>query len=287
MPAYITGRMTDAAQDWRLLRQYVEDNSQEAFEHIVSTHIDMIYSAALRQTGSRALAEDVTQAVFVTLARKAASIRRHTVLSAWLHRTARYTAMNALKMEARRRHHEREAALMARDLRRVDESWHRLAPDLDAAVAALGELDRAAIVLRFFQQLSVAEVGRALGISEDAAGMRILRALGKLRSFFSRRGTTLSAAALGGLLMANSLSAAPQPLEAGVMAAARGGASARVAELSHGAARMMAADRARHMAMACLLTAAVLGLAWAALERALDRPAPTAPSRPVVETRWH
>ena len=105
------------------------------------------------------LAEEVCQAVFVILARKAAALPDHIVLAAWLHKTARYAALNALKIERRRRIHERKAAEMAMELRNSGPGWVGLEPVLDECIARLPENDRAAIVLRFFQKRSIADVG--------------------------------------------------------------------------------------------------------------------------------
>ncbi|HZZ41765.1 MAG TPA: sigma-70 family RNA polymerase sigma factor [Tepidisphaeraceae bacterium] len=204
--------MMRSTPDWELLREYAEQGSEPAFTKLVNTHVDIVYSAALRQVRRRDLAEEVTQVVFILLARKAGEMTPDTILPAWLHKTTRFTAANVLKVEARRKAHERKAAQMAMDYLRVDSSWDRLAPNLDEAIARLSEQDRAAILLRFFQHKSLAETGQSLGISEDAAGMRISRALNKLRFFFQGRGVALPPAALGGIISVNSVHAAPPTL---------------------------------------------------------------------------
>src|SRR4051812_4734580 len=106
--AYMKGRMqSSGAEDQELLRGYAQTGSQEAFAELVKAHVDMVYSASLRQVGHVDLAEDVTQAVFIILAKKAATLPEGTILAAWLHRAVRYTAVNALKTEVRRKRHER------------------------------------------------------------------------------------------------------------------------------------------------------------------------------------
>lgn len=247
-------------RDSEWLDAYVQRGDERAFSQLVAAHVDMVYSAALRQVRNRHLAEEVTQVVFIVLARKAKTLRAGTVLPAWLHKTVRFTALNALKVEARRRKHERKAAEMASEFPRVDSSWQWLAPLLDEGIANLSEKERAAVMLRYFEHLTLAETGQALGISEDAAGMRISRAVEKLRGYFSARGVTLSAAALGGVMSANAVHAAPTGL-AGIVASkamsliAGGGAhSAALIASANAVSRAMFLAKAK-------VAAAVVGIA--------------------------
>jgi DNA-directed RNA polymerase specialized sigma24 family protein len=82
--------MSDVS-DMELLRDYDQRGSNEAFAELAGRHVNLVYSAALRQVGRAACAEEITQAVFVILARKAASLRRDLILPAWLHETTRLT----------------------------------------------------------------------------------------------------------------------------------------------------------------------------------------------------
>jgi len=255
--------MSEARRQWELLQKYAQHGDQRAFAQVVSEHVDMVYSACLRQVGDRHLAEEVTQAVFVILARKAGTLGDHIVLGAWLHKTARYAALNAIKIERRRRIHERKAAEMAMELRKNGPSWVGLEPVLDEGIARLAENDRAAIMLRFFEKRSMADVGSALGVSEDAAGMRISRALEKLRSFFSRRGVTATSAVIGTLILRNSVQAAPSGLQAAIAAHAMSVTGASVGGLSaaplvQGALRMMFWEKMR-VAAAVLITMMMAG----------------------------
>src|SRR5438552_567750 len=136
--------------DWSLLREYVERRSEAAFETLVRRHLDMVYSAARRQTGEADLAEEAAQAVFILLARKAPDLRPGVVVAGWLYRTACLTARRALRDQTRRRIKEREAAEM-RLTDCNDEVWTRLMPHLDAALAIRGKADRTALVPPFLE----------------------------------------------------------------------------------------------------------------------------------------
>jgi RNA polymerase sigma factor (sigma-70 family) len=201
--------------DFELLEQFARNKSEAAFAAVVERHIGLVYSTAFRKTGNPQQSEDITQAVFIILARKADSLGSKTVLPGWLHHTAQFTAANFQRAELRRIHREQEAFMQSTmNEPAPDELWRGLSPLLDDAVTALGPADRDAIVLRFFQNRTLAEVGATLGASEDATRMRVNRALEKMRKFFAQRGVTLSSAAIAGTISANSVQAAPAGLAA-------------------------------------------------------------------------
>src|SRR6266567_2242764 len=209
--------------DWSLLRGYVERCSEAAFETLVRRHLDMVYSAAWRQTSDADLAEEAAQAVFVLLARKAPRLRGGVVVAGWLYRTACLTARRALRDQTRRRIKDREAVEM-RLTDSNDEVWTRLMPHLDGALTNLGEADRTAIVLRFLERRSFRDVAATLSISEDAAKKRVTRALEKLRLVFTRQGVTLGLSAIAAALTARGVEAAPAGLlKSSVTAALSGG----------------------------------------------------------------
>src|SRR4051812_27151433 len=191
----------DTQTDRQLLSDYAATGAQEAFAHLVKRRIDLVYSAALRQVRDAHLAEDITQAVFVILARKARGVAQsRTPMSAWLLTATHWVAMDALRKLARRRKHERKAAAMSQEARETEESmddvWAAVAPQIDAALARLPEVDRAAIVLRFVEDKSLREVAAELGVSEAAAKQRVFRAVEKLRKTVGAR--SLSAGGGGG-----------------------------------------------------------------------------------------
>jgi RNA polymerase sigma factor (sigma-70 family) len=189
------------------------DESDERFRRFADRYIDLVYASARRQVWDAHLAEDVTQAVFIILAKKLPGLPADRPLGAWLLQTTAYAAANARRRRAQREFHERRAAEMARDLAQSDPSteshWDELSPLLDEGVNRLRSGEREALVLRYFEKMSLGEVGAALGITEAAAGKRVSRALEKLRAFFQRRGVSVSGAALATVLAVKTTEAAP------------------------------------------------------------------------------
>ena len=230
--------------DIELLQNYHRQGSEAAFAALVERHINLVYSAALRHVGIAAHAEEITQAVFVILARKAAGLRPDTVLEAWLYETTRLTALSFLRGERRRQFREQEAYMQSTQPESTAASvWPQLAPLLDEAMARLGKKDREAIVLRFFKEKNLGEVAMAMNISETAAQSRVHRAVEKLRKFFTKRGVTPSSVAIAGAISANSVQAAPVGLAKAVSAVAIAkGATASVSTLTliKGALKIMA-----------------------------------------------
>jgi RNA polymerase sigma factor (sigma-70 family) len=211
--------------DIELLQQYAREGSEEAFAAVVSRYVNLVYSAALRQTSDSHQAQEITQVVFIILARKAGRLSRKIILSGWLYQTARLAAANFRRGEIRRARREQEAHMRSTLNQPEPDAWPHISPMLDAAMGDLTEKDRHAIVLRFFQRKSLFEVGTALGSSEAAAKMRVNRALEKLRDFFAKRGVTLSAGVIAAAVSANSVQAAPAGLAASVSALAAKGTS--------------------------------------------------------------
>ncbi len=214
--------MTDDAQ---LLRQYAE-GSEAAFAELVSRYVNLVYSAALRQTGNAQHAQDVAQTVFTALARKARSLPRGVILGGWLYRHTCFVAAQWMRTERRRQARERLAVAMDELHDRTEPDWQRLAPVLDDAMKKLGDADRDAIVLRYFEKRELQSVGTALGISDEAARKRIARALDKLRVQLARRGITSTSAALALALAGNAVSAAPAGIAATLTSASLASAAA-------------------------------------------------------------
>jgi RNA polymerase sigma factor (sigma-70 family) len=209
------------SDDMELVRQYAANQSEAAFAALVARYLNLVYSVALRQGASPGLAEEAAQTVFLILARKAGSLGPKTILSGWLYRTACFVSAAALKRELRRHRREQEARIeMNTGPNEVDSPWERLAPLLDQAMMQLRDQDRNALVLRFFQNKSMREVGLALGVEERAAQKRVARSLEKLRGYFAVRGVASTTAILGEVICAHSVQVAPPALAKSITAAA-------------------------------------------------------------------
>ena len=234
--------------DITLLREYVERNSEEAFAALITRHIDRIYSVALRHTRNPHHAEEITQAVFVILAKKAPHLRKSVILEGWLYQTARLTAVTFIRSEIRRARREQETQMQTETNEDESDVWSQIFPLLDSALAGLNETDRTAVVMRFFYGKSLREIGAALGGSEDKARMRVNRAVEKLRMFFTKHGVVVPAAVLMTAMAANSVQAAPPILAQSITALAlvKGStAGASTLTLIKGALKLMAWTKAK------------------------------------------
>jgi len=262
--------------DMALLREYASRRSDDAFAELVSRRINFVHSAALRQVRDPHLAEEVTQAVFIILAQKAGKISDKTILTGWLFRTTRFAALAQMRAEAKRRQRELEAHMQNEVESSTDEAWGQIAPLLDEALARLGEKDRQAVLLRFFDNKSLAEVGTAMGLGEDTARKRVSRALEKLRRIFAKRGVVSTTAVIAGLISANSVQAAPIGLATTIAATAVKGSVGAVSTLTlvKGTLKIMTYAKIKFavsIAAAVLLTAGVVNVAVSSVTVPADK----------------
>jgi RNA polymerase sigma factor (sigma-70 family) len=214
-----------------LLRRYVEENSESAFTELLRKRIDLVYSAALRQVnGDSQLAEEAAQAVFLDLACKASSLVHHPSLIGWLFTATRFIAINLCRTEQRRRAREQKADVMIEQ--DPDSIWQELCPILDEAMLDLNEKDREAVLLRFFDRQSLSQICQRWGTTENTARMRVERSLEKLRLALQKKGIATSALAVGALLTAKSVEAAPSELPYQIVARLPGAKSSSITDSS-------------------------------------------------------
>ena len=221
-------------EDAELLSRYAAEQSEAAFAELTRRHVDLVHSAALRlMSGDLHAAQDVTQQVFTEVARQAKRLARHPALVGWLYTTTRLMALRMNRTEQRRQAREQEANMMNQllhdDTPPVD--WNRLRPVIEDAMHELDDRDRHAVLLRYFQNKTLNEVGAALNLTENAARMRVDRALDKLRGKLARHGITTTATALSAVVAANAVQAVPAGFAATISAAAVAGSAVQTSTL--------------------------------------------------------
>jgi RNA polymerase sigma factor (sigma-70 family) len=257
--------MTD---DLELLRRHLDEHSQEAFTELVKRRLGLVYGAAFRRTdGNVSLAEDIAQQVFTLLARDAPKLRYHPHLVGWLYVATRHAVTSTLRAERRRKLREQQAMNDLTDSSEPD--WRQLRPELDAVIDRLGKEDRDAVLRRFFEAMPFADVGAALGISEDSARRRVERALEKLRLLLARRGIASTATALALVLTNQAAVAAPNGLAASVAGVALGGAAAGTSTFL----TLMSITKTQLGLALVLVLASTAGLVWQQETRAEVRDA--------------
>jgi RNA polymerase sigma factor (sigma-70 family) len=186
--------------DFELLAEYAAGGSERAFATLTERYVNLVYSAALRQLSNPQLAEEVAQAVFLILSKKTGDFRKGTVLSGWLLRTTRFTTTNILVHQYRRTRREQEAAQM-HNTPSDESAWDEMVPFLDEAMSQLGEKDRNAIALRYFEQKPLEEVGLAVGaLSANAVQSAPVGLVGVIAAATLVKGSTAASATVPALI---------------------------------------------------------------------------------------
>ena len=243
--------------DLELLRRYAEESAEDAFGRLVERHLGLVHSAALRVVRSEHLAEEVAQSVFVDLAQNAKRLSSRTVLVAWLYEVTRRTSVDVVRRETRRAARE-EVAEELKQMNSTEGSWKEIEPLLEEAMASLEPSDRTAVLLRYFQNKSLSEVGAVLGASENAAQKRVSRALQRLHDFFRRKGVASSVNGVALLLSANAVQAAPPQLAAGIVTGAlQTGAAAGLSTVAAGTINTIFMSTTQKVILGTLMVAAV------------------------------
>ena len=247
--------------DLELLKRYATCHSESAFAELVARHVDLTYSTALRlMNGDAHRAQDVTQQAFAELARQSKRLTHHPALAGWLYTTTRLVAFRTLRTEQRRKTREQEASAMDELLCQpaAQPDWENLGPVLEDAMHELGEKDRLAVLLRYFQKKNLRDVGAALGLNENAARMRVNRAVEKLRAQLAEKGITSTTSALAVALTGNAVTAAPAGLAASVSIAALTSAAGTATTFT--LLKFMAMTKIQFGVAALLLTGAAISL---------------------------
>jgi RNA polymerase sigma factor (sigma-70 family) len=242
--------------DLELLEQYATHGSEDAFAELAHRHLDLVYCAALRQVRSPELAQEVAQSVFADLARSAGRMKPDTVLTAWLYQVARRTAVDVVRRESRRQLRERLAVELA-DMNTHPSIWKRIEPLLEEAMERLEPAERTAILLRFFENRNLREVGQTLGTSEDAAQKRVSRAVDKLREFLFQRGVAVGTGGLALALSTNAVQSAPPGLAATISSITALPGGALHAVTTAGTTKALAMTTLQKIAITAIITATV------------------------------
>jgi RNA polymerase sigma factor (sigma-70 family) len=260
--------MEPLADEFELLRRYAQQRDEGAFAKVVRQYVNVVYSSAMRRVGNRSLAEDVTQATFIILARKSNSLcgGRKGPLGAWLLATVRFTAANAIKMESRRTMHEQAAMTSVSEAASANPTevliWQEISQQVDDAVLGLSSIDRRVVLMRYFEDRQIGEIATALSISEGAARQRLSRALSTLRDRLAKKEPlvgTIDGAALGDIFASRLIRAAPPGVVHAACLAGTGAGTTTGISIAKGAIKMMSMAKTK-LAAAVLAVATIGGV---------------------------
>jgi RNA polymerase sigma factor (sigma-70 family) len=245
--------------DGELLRRFVASRDETAFAALVRRHAPMVFGVCRRALGDHHDAEDVCQAAFLVLARRARTVRRRDSVASWLHGVAYRLAANLRRRRARRRAGPLTDDVAGPDAV-ADVSWREVRAAIDDGLSRLPERLRAPLVLCYLEGMTRDEAARHLGWPAGTLRTRLARGRLLLRGRLGRRGLALSAALLAAGLARGSAGPAPATLvAAAVSAATRGTVSSEVIALTQGALRAMLLTRVKVIVLVLLAAGALLG----------------------------
>lgn len=201
--------------DQLLLEQFLSTGSPQAFEHLVARHSGWVYALARRRVGSADMAEDITQATFIVLARKAHTLSKKPSIASWLYRVARYASIDALRRQSARVRSEKIAARPEVTMPPIAED-QAVEQHVNAALDRLPDRDREAILLRYFNDQTLEQIGHVQNVAASTVGRRIDRALAHMRHLLKQKGIAVSPAILAGVMAGIGHTAAPQAATASI-----------------------------------------------------------------------
>ena len=201
------------ARDQSLIRDFVENGSEDAFRTLAESYTGLVYSAAYRHLGDRHLAEDAVQSTFILLAKKASKLEPKVMLGSWLYRTVQLVSGHMVR-SARRRRRREEAAAMATELTsavrdEVETVWAFVQPHFDKALASLPAKARDALVARYLEGKSTREIAAEWGVRQNTVAVRVNYAVNKLRRRFAAMGLKVSGTLLLAVLGSKTAEAVP------------------------------------------------------------------------------
>lgn len=265
--------------DAQLLTAFVRHRDPAAFEAVVRRHGPMVYGVCRRVVGHAPDADDAFQAVFVVLARRAASVRPREKLADFLFGVAYRTALKARAKLARRRTREKQVDAMPDVAATSPDTWTDLQPVIDQELAALPDRLRLPVLLCDLEGRTQREAAAHLKLPPATLATRLASARRKLAERLSARGITLAGGALAAVLTANAVKAVPSALAgmaSGSALAAVGLGSgvvpANVLELSEGVLRMIATNKLK-LVTAVLAVCGLLAGTGVSFVKAADPPA--------------
>lgn len=194
-------------EDFQLLTQYLRSRDEDAFRSLVERHAPLVRGVALRRTRDPELADEITNSVFVLLARKAGSVRGS--LRGWLYNTSFLESGNALRKDRlyQRKMEELRMQPHHAGAEGGEAAWDEVSLRLDEAMALLESGSRDLLLMRFYERKSLKEIASALGKSEEASRKLISRSLERLSGRLRSKGLLTSTTGLAALLSAHNLCA--------------------------------------------------------------------------------